>query len=651
MKKHLPLYLVDVAPIVPLGSGVRASFSYLSETDVLRGSLLLVPFGKRLVRGVALTSTGIAEVPRGMRLKRISAVLSPSFLTSEQLALAGSVSDTCLTPFGRTLRHFLPPQTRERVTGDGSGKKMSEGKKQSLRLSAAEKRLAEKILVPKKPAFLAMPSWESLRVIAGAVRSLPKGAQSLILVPEILAVPSAEEFLRDTFGRERLAVLHSRLSPGAFFTAWERIRSGEADIVLGTRQAIFAPFRSLGLLAVLDEAETVGYKQWDMSPRYDGRRVAETLASLHGARIVFSGEIPASEIRFRAEERSVRIFRSPHPAPETRTVLVDMRQEHWKKNRSLFSEVLRHEIGEARRRDGSVLLIASRGGLDTFSVCESCRHIPRCPRCDRALRSSREGHFSCPACAYRTRDFPRCERCGSMSFRSVGSGTEKIEREAKRLFPGSRVVRIEESARRKTGSAEAVTEADILIGTASALSVGRLPKVRLVAIMDAENFLSFPDFQADERFVHVVGRARRLAGSVGRGILVVQAFHPERELFRRVADGTEDAFLEKTLEDRKMLRYPPFYTLFRVSFRDPDESVAEEMADRAYGLLAKVAGTLGDVRVSPPSKPLSPKTRGRYERTIVVSVPRGERFPEPLSRVLISLPKGWIFDPDPLSIL
>ena len=655
MDKHSPLFLVDVAPIVPLGAGGRASFSYLSDADISSGSLLLVPFGRQHVRGVALSCVGISEAPRPMRLKRVSSVLVPSFLTPEQVELAGHISETCLTPLGKTLRHFLPPQVKERVKKTES-ETIGHGKKRPLRLTAGEKRLAEKLVSKsKKPAFLRMSAQESLRIIAGAARSLPKGSQTLVLVPEILAIPATSEFLRGVFGPDRVAILHSKLAPGAFFSAWERVRSGKADVVIGTRQALFAPFRRLGLAAVLEEAEAVGYKQWDMSPRYDGRRVAETLADMQGAHLVFSGEIPESAVELRVEERSIRIFPSLRPEPDTDVVLVDMRQERWKKNYSIFSEMLRYEIGNVRARGERVLLIASRGGLDTFSVCESCKHIPRCPDCDRALRSSREGHFFCPACAYRTTEFPRCEKCGSMSFRNVGSGTEKIEREAKRFFPGSRVVRVEEASRRKSGSVEeavaAANEADIVIGTPAVLNAGQLPKVGLVAIMDAENLLSFPDFQADERFVRIVGRAKRSVGSEGRGTFILQSYHPERELFQSVANGTEHAFLAKSSEDRRALRYPPFYTLFRISFRDPDESAASESAERAYALLAPEAERFPDIRVSPPRKPISAKTRGRYERTILVSVARGEGFPEPLSRILRSLPKGWIFDPDPLSLL
>ena len=590
-----------------------------------------------------------------MRLKRISSVLVPSFLTPEQIAIAGHISETCLTPLGRTLRHFLPSQTKERVK-KAEPETAEDGKKRPLRLTAEEKRLADKIVSKsRKPAFLHMPAAPSLRVIAGAIRSLPKGSQSLILVPEILAIPMASEFLRETFGQKRVSVLHSKLAPGAFFAAWERVRSGETDIVIGTRQALFAPFHDLALVALLDEAEAVGYKQWDMSPRYDGRRVAETLAGMHDAHLVFSGEIPESGIELRVEERSIRMLSLVRPEAPTEVVLVDMRQERWKKNYSLFSEMLRYEIGNTRKRGDSVLLIASRGGLDTFSVCESCKHIPRCPDCDRALRSSREGHFFCPACAYRTTEFPRCEKCGSMSFRNVGAGTEKIEREAKRFFPGSRVVRVEEASRRKSGSVEDAVadarEADIIVGTPAVLNVGQLPKVSLVAIMDAENLLSFPDFQADERFVRIVGRAKCLAGSGGKGMFLLQSYHPERELFQSVANGNESAFLAKSSEDRRALRYPPFYTLFRVSFRDPDESAASESAEHAYTLLAHEAEALPLVRVSPPRRPISAKTRGRYERTILISVARGEPFPESLSRTLRSLPKGWIFDPDPLSLL
>lgn len=651
------LYLIDVVPIVPMRYSARATFSYLSPEGIPFGSLVMVPFGPREIRGVAILSTAIAEPPHKIPLKQVSKVISPGFLTKAQWVLAQSLSQSCLTPVGKTLRHFLPPTVKTRKTLEKKHKEGGSEKSTPLRLSKEEKALAEKVLSASElPAFLEASTQDTLRILAGAMRQVPKKKQSLILVPEILMVDDIMRSYGPIFKADRIVILHSRLSPGAVFSAWEEIRSHESCIVVGTRQALFAPFRTLGLVALLEDGEGVGYKQWDMSPRYDGRVVAEELARLHGANLVFSGESARSERALRMQEGTLaRLRKENRDTPVPETVLVDMREERFKKNHSLFSERLKAEIRYARKYDGNVLLLAARLGSDVFSVCESCKHIPRCPDCDRALKSSQDGHFLCPSCAYRTKEFPRCEKCGSLSFKNVGSGTEKIEREAKRFFPDTKVVRLEESVRKKKtpeGNTEGLYgKSGIIIGTASLLHLSQLPKIRLIAIMDAENFLVLPDYQSDERFLRIVSRSKSLLSREKGGMLLVQAFHPEREIFQSIRNKAENAFLEKTEKDRKALGYPPHYSFFRIGFRDKDEKALDKTVKEAHQRLSKVIENSSFVRVSAPQKPLNAKKRGRHERMIVISVKRGEAFPKEIPAVLFSLSADWVFDPDPLSLI
>lgn len=643
-------FVCDIAPLVPLPFGRRDMYSYLSAEPVPTGSLVSVPFGPREIRGVAMSCAETApKQETSGRLKRIRAVLEGSFLTEEQLALARTISETCLTPLGKTLRHFLPTRVRERSPD------FSPADKIPFRLDREATAIVDKISRETKPVFLEAPRKKATGILAGTIRKkLPKTAQALILVPERIALPEVERFFSSVFGGKKVAILSSSMSAGAFFSAWERVRSGDARIIVGTRQALFAPFRELGLVALLEESETLGYKQWDMSPRYDAQNVAETLASLHDARLVLSGETMSEAMSFRKTRKTIRHIAIRHPSAAPKIDLINMREERFKKNYSLFSAELKAAIGDMKTRGLQSLLIVSRSGLDRFSVCEECKTVPRCPHCDRALRSTREGHFRCGTCSFRTASFPRCASCGSLSFKSIGGGTEKIEQELKRYSPGLKTIRIDEHGLRGTRSETALSEAalvaDIVIGTPSALNLGTLPKIGLVAIMDAENLLSFPDFQADERFVRIVRRAALAVAGIENGSVMIQTFRPEQELLRNLAGGTERATLDRALEDRKILRYPPFFSLFRIGFRAKEEARAEGLARETYALLSKAATAIGDIRVSPPQKPLSPKTRGKYERFIVVSAPSGTPFPDRF-RDILSKSSDWTFDPDPLSLI
>jgi len=645
------LFLVDVAPVVPLPFGKRETYSYLSSESVPDGSLVLIPFGPRDVRGITLLCEWVANPEHESRLKQIRAVIESAFLTGKQIALAETIAESCLTPLGKTLRHFLPARTKERSPS------ISETKKTPLRLDKETSVFVDTLFTETKPVFLEARREESLRILAGIIRKLPKTVQALILVPERIALPGAERFFSSVFGAESVAVLSSSVSPGAFFTAWEKVRSKKARIIIGTRQALFAPFQKLGLVALLEESEILGYKQWDMSPRYDARNVAETLAALHGARLLLSGETMSETMTFRKEQKTIRHSIAPslrHSSAIPKILLVNMREERFKKNYSLFSAELKAAISTTKASGLQSLLIVSRSGLDRFSVCEECKTVPRCPTCDRALRGTREGHFRCGSCSFKTASFPRCEKCGSLSFKSIGGGTEKIEQELKRFSSDSRIVRIDEQTLRNSRSETTVFEtalsADVIVGTPSSFNLGTLPKIGLVAILDAENLLSFPDFQADERFVRMVRRAGLMVSGKKVGSVIIQTFRPEQELLRNLRDGTERATLDRAFEDRNILRYPPFFSLFRIGFRAKEEARSETLAHEGHMLLSEASQSIEHIRLSPPQKPLSPKTRGKYERFIIISLPAGTPFPDPLRAVLAKC-SDWTFDPNPLSLI
>ncbi|HWQ59988.1 MAG TPA: primosomal protein N' [Candidatus Fimivivens sp.] len=647
------LYFCDIVPVVPIPLRNRQRYSYLSESVIPRGSLVMVPFGPRTVRGIVLTCERIApaERPSG-RFRYVKSIIRESFITDGQIVLAESISAECITPLGKTLGHFLPHTVKERAKTHMTDTIPS----QTFRLTRDESDAVKTLLDPSdaKPFFLETDITTSLRITSGAKRDIGRRSQVLVLVPELIAIPFVERELHRCFGAERVATLSGSQSDGAYFDAWERIRSGQADIVIGTRQALFAPFRKLGLVVLLEEAEAVGYKQWDMSPRYDARRVAMTLARLHESKLLLAGSVEGLDTALRERMGEVRVLRFgegvPDP-PAARISTVDMRKERWKKNYSPISDELRDAVILARKDGRQVLLIVSRGGFDSFSVCVSCKEVPRCPDCDRALRSTREGGFRCPSCPYRTVSFPRCAKCGSLEFRTVGTGTEKIEREAARLFGGATMFRIDEKTFRKADrskSYEAAQSAGILIGTPSVLNIGGLPKASLIAIMDADNFLSFPDYQADERFLRVISRAKSLIGR--DGTVIVQTYRPERQLLQHIAQQSVSELMGQVSRDRESLRYPPNYRLFRISFRDTIESEAKRAAEDACDRFREFVSETKTVRISSPMKPLIPKVRGRYERSVLVTVPRETPFPEPLRNVLLDIRTAWTFDPDPISL-
>ncbi|MBI2836243.1 MAG: primosomal protein N', partial [Chloroflexi bacterium] len=346
-----------------------------------------------------------------------------------------------------------------------------------------------------------------LQALAETVR---RGKRGIVLVPEIALTPQTIERFAARFPG-KVAVIHSRLSPGERFDEWQRIRDGEFDVVIGARSALFAPQPDLGFI-IVDEEHEWNYKQADQSPRYHARAAAIRLAGLTGATVVLGSATPDIESYYRTQtgeyqllelpERVTPVINSPMPPVE----VVDMRDELKEGNTSLFSRSLFRAIGMALRAGEQAILFLNRRGASTFVQCRRCGFVMRCRRCDVALTyHSSQDALVCHQCNYRAPAPHACPRCQNRQIKFLGMGTEKLEEETALAFPGARLLRWDSDTTRAKDSHEAILdkfrrhEADILIGTQMVSKGLDLPSVTLVGVVNADTGLNLPDFRAGER--------------------------------------------------------------------------------------------------------------------------------------------------------
>jgi primosomal protein N' (replication factor Y) len=657
-------FCLEIAPMTSIPLTKSQLFTYLSDEKVPAGSLVAIPLFTRTIKGVVFDAYPYTERIKAMqrfRLKHVESVLEAGFLTREQLALARFISRTYFTSLGRCLVHFTPHAAKARKQAEPIPYFHSDTKK-NIRLTSEQKVAVEALSGPdRKPFYLFGPasSGKTEVYMRSIEKRLEKGEQALVLVPEITLLPQEEWRYGEYFGAENVVTLHSHLSPGQFFQRWEKIRRGEAKVVIGTRQALFAPFTKLGFIAV-DEEQDDAYKQWDMSPRYDARKVAEKLAEIHGATIVFGSATPGIE-RFHAVQsgKGRLLTLSPLPQqPDYSIELVNLCIERWQKNNSLLSKQLASELEFALKHKRQALVFINRQGMSAFSICEQCKDTLRCPTCERALvYDSHDGTYRCLHCSHKSSAFSSCPKCGGMNFKNLGIGTQKVEREILKRFPHARILRMDSQTMQKTSAQEkayrtfAEGKADILVGTQMSTKGWDLPNVTLVGIIDADSLFAFPDFKTDERafqhLVQAVGRMAR-AGSKVAGKALVQTFHPENPVLEAVRTKNFESFQKNVLEQRQDLRYPPFGRLIKVVFQDKDREKVEKEADKTYKRLTGL--DLPGVRVVPPSDPFVAKTRGRHRKHIIIRLSE-EAVPEELYRVLASLAGTWAIDVDPVNLV
>jgi len=416
------------------------------------------------------------------------------------------------------------------------------------------------------------------------------GGQAIILVPEIALTPQMVDIFYARFG-STVAILHSRLSAGERFNDWNRVQSGEARVILGTRSAIFAPVTDLRLV-VIDEEHEPSYKQ-EENPRYHARTVALRLAKQYQAVVVLGSATPSlysysralSGGPFRLSELSHRVDR--RPLPEIR--IIDMRQEAKGGNRHLFSQPLQEAIQDRLNKKEQIILFLNRRGYATFVFCRACGLVMKCPHCNISLCYHANNNLICHYCNYLLPAPSLCPDCQEQYLGYFGAGTQKIEKEITLLFPQAKVLRLDkDTVSRKNAHRQIIMtfqegEADILIGTQMVAKGLDIPGVTLVGVINADITLHMPDFRASERtfqlLMQVAGRAGR---SSKGGEVLVQTYSPQHYAIVAAQKQVYLDFFRQEMMVRRKMNYPPFTRLCRLVLSGTDPDIA-----------AKAAGELG----------------------------------------------------------
>ena len=353
--------------------------------------------------------------------------------------------------------------------------------------------------------------------------ALSRGEQAILLIPEIsLTYQNVIRFYH-RFG-DRISILHSRLSQAERYDQFERARSGEVDVMIGPRSALFTPFQRLGII-IIDEEHEPSYKS-ETVPRYHAREVAQKRAELEGAQLVLGSATPSLEAYSQAEAGIYRLLSLPERAvggslPVVHTV--DLRQELKTGNRSILSGLLQEKLTKVLEEHRQAMLFLNRRGYSGFVSCRSCGEVMRCPHCDVSLSLHRGGRLVCHYCGYETLTVRTCPKCGSPFIGGFRAGTQQIEEIVKKAFPQARILRMDaDTTKGKDGHAEILRafgkhEADILIGTQMIVKGHDFPGVTLVGILAADLSLHVSDYRAAERtfqlLTQAAGKGRERAGS------------------------------------------------------------------------------------------------------------------------------------------
>ncbi|HEY0766112.1 MAG TPA: primosomal protein N' [Pyrinomonadaceae bacterium] len=409
--------------------------------------------------------------------------------------------------------------------------------------------------------------------------ALSLGRSAMMLVPEIALTPVFSRRLRARFG-DQVAIFHSSLQKGERFDEWTRVRNGEARVVIGTRSAVFAPVKNLGLI-VVDEEHESSYRQQE-SPYYNARDVAIVRAQKESATVVLGSATPSLESFHNARKGKYHFVSLPErigARPMAEAKIVDMRNvfaRHGKPR--VFSDELLEAIRETRERGEQSIILLNRRGYSSFILCRSCGETVQCPNCDVTLTYHRsERVIVCHYCNHREAVPRVCPSCSKKYIYYVGEGTEQLEEMLKLLFPALRVARIDRdtTTRRKVFEQSladfSAGRIDTLVGTQMLAKGHDFPNVTLVGVVSVDAGLALPDFRSAERTFQLI---TQVAGRAGRGDrpgrVLIQTYHPYHYSLRHACAQDYEGFFEEELRYRQNHSYPPFVALASLLIHGPD---------------------------------------------------------------------------------
>lgn len=455
--------------------------------------------------------------------------------------------------------------------------------------------------------------------------ALAKGKSVLMLVPEISLTPMMMTYFLKRF-ENKIAILHSELTPAQKYDEYRKIARGDAQIVIGARSAIFAPIKNLGLI-ILDEEHVESYKQ-DVAPFYHAREVAIFRSKNSNAKLLMGSATPSLDSRARAKTGLYHLLvlnKRINNQALPKTTIVNMRDfSNIDRNSYIFSLKLRDSIKKTLQRNEQIILLINRRGFSTNISCRKCGHVFKCPTCGIALTYHRsEGLLKCHHCDYVEVESDSCPECGSKYLMRTGFGTERIEEEVHRLFPEARTLRLDsDSARVRTRISKVVKafaekEADILIGTQMIAKGHDFKDVTLVGIVLADIGLNMPNYRSAERAFQLITQAVGRSGrNDKKGEAIIQTYSPDHYAITMAARQNYDVFFVKEMGMRKLQYYPPYCYLCSITLSSKNE---EKVIETVYRVVDDLNNSLNEnVQILGPITPFIPFSDGTYKRSILI---------------------------------
>jgi len=641
-------------------------FTYLADDSVQVGDKVMVPFGPkdREKEGFVFGFADEPDCPAD-KLKSIVRVCPAQSLTEEIISTAGWMKQRYAIKYYDAVKCFIAAGKPAKEGKEKEPYKGIEGKYTAPEALTGEQAAAvEKICAAidegRQENFLihgVTASGKTQVYMEAIERCLGLGRTAIMLVPEISLTSQIIERFAGRFGKDIIAVMHSRLTPRERYDEWQRIRSGKAKIVIGARMGVFAPLENIGII-IMDEEHEATYKA-DMTPKYDTVEVALKRLKYYDGVLVMGSATPSVTSYQRAREgiyTLIELKERYNKTPLPKVHVADMREELREGNTTIFSRFLFTAMSDALEKGQQVILLQNRRGYSNFVSCRECGKVMKCPECGISLTYHKNGDNM--VCHYCGRSFPvpkACPECSSRYIKYFGIGTEQVEEAVKEYFPQAVVGRLDlDSVKKRTDLDKILKDfadkkTDILVGTQLVAKGLDFDNVGVVGVIAADVTLNIPDYRSAERTFQLVTQVAGRAGRGGeQGLVVVQTYEPKNYAIRSAANHDYDGFFSEETGLRQFMDYPPFGDVIMVNFTSEDEETAMICAERCKVYMEKALKQAASEGCSEAAggKVLSPKVslhfkgQDSFRYYIIVKCPKGQRsryvfYLDNFSRILL----------------
>src|SRR3989344_1607131 len=669
------MFIIEVIPLANLPPQVPQLLSYFFNKTLVKGSVVEVLIGNRTTPAIVISSTSLEKEKASLKkssfqLKKLSKVISETPLVSDvQFKMALWLSQNYFAPLGLCLKTVLPPFFLKKSYPDFVSSEAGITKSRLLDFSDKsdgfvknrdELRITNYELkstlqsATYNPLVLLTSAKDILKNIDREIKKiLEQKKQVLIIVPEI---STAKYFYDILAGYYETTLVHSKISLKKTYQNWRDITSGNTEIIIGTRQALFSPFSDLGLL-ILEDPANEAYKS-DMSPKYNTFDLALKIAGIFSCPQIMVSQIPSIR-EYDLLGRGSYDLRGGSNYKDMDIKIVDMVQEMKSGNFSVLSRDLKNQVVEAVKNKERTLIFSSRKGYFGALVCENCGLTFNCPNCSIPLKPHKTSSsiLVCHRCSAVQKPPDFCPNCHSYKLKTSGfPGSQRLEEEIKAVLDAHglkpEVFIFDASSIKKSETEEdmikRMEELDscICIGTQMLFSHRYNTKFDLVAIPNIDSLTTIPDFKSEEQLFYQFGKLKDFEPEK----IIIQTYNRNPILLNSLKTGDYKQFYDRELSLRKIFWYPPFAKLVKLSFKhtNPQKASYEARLTNEKLRMAIIQKRLEEsVKVLDPSPAFIEKERGFYIHNIILKILPDQK----LDDILRYVPSGWIIDVDPKNIL